>query len=131
MRTLDRTEDDDNCCRGGRLRCHRSGRRSGRNLASRAFGRDSAVALLHHDPYREMGSLEIALESKAFYIGALGSDRTHSRRCNELRRRGFSDASIARINAPIGLFPKARDARSLALSILADVASRRMKSGDH
>ncbi|RVH34189.1 XdhC family protein [Sinorhizobium meliloti] len=92
---------------------------------------DSAVALLHHNPYREMGSLEVALESKAFYIGALGSDRTHSRRCNELRRRGFSDASIARINAPIGLFPKARDARSLALSILADVASRRMKSGDH
>ena len=86
---------------------------------------DSAIAFLHHDLDREMASLEIALASKAFYIGALGSERTHRRRCDELRRRGFSNASVARIKAPIGLFPKARDAKSLALSILADIAARR------
>ncbi|WP_051000042.1 XdhC family protein [Sinorhizobium fredii] len=84
---------------------------------------DSAVALLHHDLDKEMASLEIALASRAFYIGALGSERTHRRRCDELRRRGFSEASIARIKAPIGLFPKARDAGSLALSVLADIAA--------
>ncbi|CCF01188.2 putative Xanthine dehydrogenase accessory protein (plasmid) [Sinorhizobium fredii HH103] len=86
---------------------------------------DSAVAFLHHDLDKEMALLEIAAASRAFYIGALGSERTHRRRCDELRRRGFSDASIARIKAPIGLFPKARDAGSLALSVLADIAARR------
>lgn len=91
---------------------------------------DSAVAFLRHDVEREIASLEIALASRVFYIGALGSEDTHRRRCDELRRRGFSDASIARIKAPIGIFPKARDAKSLALSILADVASRRMETGD-
>ncbi|PJR13403.1 XdhC family protein [Sinorhizobium meliloti] len=91
---------------------------------------DSAIAILHHDVEREMASLEIALASRAFYIGALGSEGTHRRRCDELRRRGFSDVSIARIKAPIGIFPKARDTKSLALSILADIASRRMETGD-
>ncbi|WP_164923789.1 XdhC family protein [Sinorhizobium fredii] len=86
---------------------------------------DSAVAFLHHDLDREMALLEIALASPAFYIGALGSERTHRRRCDELRRRGFPEASIARIKAPIGLFAKARDAGSLALSVLADIAACR------
>lgn len=86
---------------------------------------DTAVVLLQHDLDREMPMLLRALESPAFYIGALGSARTHERRCIALRERGVGETQIARIRAPIGLFPKARDARSLALSVVAEIASVR------
>lgn len=88
--------------------------------------RDTAVALLFHDIDRELALLERALASNAFYIGALGSRRTHGKRCAALRQRGYGDADFARIKAPIGIFDKARDARTLALSIVADVAQARL-----
>ncbi|WP_411034101.1 XdhC family protein [Shinella sp. BYT-45] len=88
--------------------------------------RDTAVALLFHDVEREMPLLERALSSPAFYIGALGSRRTHAARCEALRRRGHGEAALARIKAPIGIFDKARDSRSLSLSIVADIAQARL-----
>jgi xanthine dehydrogenase accessory factor len=91
--------------------------------------RDTAVALLFHDIDRELVLLERALASRAFYIGALGSRRTHGKRCAALLQRGHSDADLARIKAPIGIFDKARDARTLALSIVADVAQARLNDG--
>lgn len=84
---------------------------------------DTAVVCLHHDIDRELPYLLKALESEAFYIGALGSARTHERRCAELLLRGVDHHTIARIRAPIGLFPKARDAHALALSIVAEIAA--------
>ncbi|WP_454702314.1 XdhC family protein [Agrobacterium burrii] len=86
----------------------------------------TAVLLLHHDLDAEERILEHALHSNAFYIGALGSTRTHRKRVERLRRAGFSKAEIDRIKAPIGLFGPTRDATSLALSVLADVAASRL-----
>lgn len=85
--------------------------------------RDTAVVFLHHDIDREMRSMRAALESEAFYIGALGSHRTHQRRCEELRLCGFEPGDIARIKAPIGLIPRTRDANALAVSVVADVVA--------
>lgn len=87
---------------------------------------DTAVAILFHDVDREVPLLEQALATEAFYIGALGSRRTHEKRCAALRERGIDDAALARIRAPIGIFDKARDSRSLAVSVVADVAQARL-----
>lgn len=86
---------------------------------------DTAVLLLYHDLHRELPLLQAALAAQPFYIGALGSRRTHEKRVAALAEAGWSPEDIARIKAPIGIFPKARDAHSLALSVLADVAAAR------
>ncbi|RSB62809.1 XdhC family protein [Atlantibacter subterranea] len=89
------------------------------------FDADTAVLLLYHDLHRELPLLQAALAAQPFYIGALGSRRTHEKRVAALIEAGWSQQDIARIKAPIGIFPKARDAHSLALSVLADVAAAR------
>ncbi|MBY3182022.1 XdhC family protein [Rhizobium laguerreae] len=86
----------------------------------------TAVVLLHHDIDAEAAILETALHSPAFYIGALGSTRTHHRRVERLTTLGFGQDDIRRIKAPIGMFGPTRDATSLALSVLADVAAARL-----
>ncbi|MGO7686881.1 XdhC family protein [Rhizobium ruizarguesonis] len=86
----------------------------------------TAVVLLHHELDAEAAILEIALASPGFYIGALGSTRTHRRRVERLRAMAFRKDDIARIKAPIGMFGPTRDATSLALSVLADVAAARL-----
>ncbi|MGF9565032.1 XdhC family protein [Neorhizobium sp. BT27B] len=83
----------------------------------------SAVALLNHDLAAELPALEAALKSSAFYIGALGSRRTHDKRKQALKSLGYDDAEVARIKAPIGMFDKARDAASLAVSVVADITA--------
>jgi xanthine dehydrogenase accessory factor len=86
----------------------------------------TAVVLLHHELDAEAAILETALASPGFYIGALGSTRTHRRRVERLRAMAFRRDDIARIKAPIGMFGPTRDATSLALSVLADVAAARL-----
>lgn len=93
------------------------------SLTADIIDRDTAIALLHHDLDREIPTLARALAGEPFYIGALGSGTTHARRCEMLRAAGTSEADIGRIKAPIGIFAKARDANSLALSVLADIAA--------
>ncbi|HEV7307144.1 XdhC family protein [Ensifer sp.] len=88
---------------------------------------DTAVALLFHDVDRELPLLRAALASTAFYIGALGSRRTHAKRCQAFRDCGGDEHLLSRIRAPIGIFDKARDARSLAVSVVADIAHARMR----
>jgi len=83
---------------------------------------DTAIALLYHDLDHELPWLKAAFASKPFYIGALGSKRTHERRCATLRALGFTLAQTDRIKAPIGMFGPTRDANALALSVVADVA---------
>jgi xanthine dehydrogenase accessory factor len=90
----------------------------------------TAVILLSHDLHREMPVLQAALRAQPFYIGALGSYRTHQKRTQKLSEIGFAPSDIARIKAPIGIFPKARDARSLALSVLADVAAAQLAADE-
>ncbi|MBB4235826.1 XdhC family protein [Rhizobium esperanzae] len=86
----------------------------------------TAVVLLHHDLEAEAAILETALVSPGFYIGALGSTRTHRRRVERLAAMGFRRDEIDRIKAPIGIFGPTRDSTSLALSVLADVAAARL-----
>jgi xanthine dehydrogenase accessory factor len=97
----------------------------GRKVDAEQIDEDTAVALLHHDLDRELPVLRAALAGNPFYIGCLGSARTHRRRSDVLRDLGYGEADIARIKAPIGIFAKARDAGSLALSVLADIAATR------
>jgi xanthine dehydrogenase accessory factor len=86
----------------------------------------TAVVLLHHDLEAEQSILDKALRSQAFYIGALGSTRTHRKRVDRLRTVGYAEADILRIKAPIGSFGPAKDSTSLALSILSDIAATRL-----
>ncbi|WNN45521.1 XdhC family protein [Winslowiella toletana] len=100
------------------------------SVTATAVDTSTAVILLYHDLNRELPVLQAALAAKPFYIGALGSRRTHQNRVQRLTELGWHASDIARIKAPIGIFPKARDAHSLALSILADVAAARLSSAD-
>ncbi len=88
----------------------------------------TAVVLLHHDLDHEEDLLSKALTSPAFYIGALGSTRTHRRRIDRLKSNGVSSEAFDRIKAPIGLFGPTRDSTSLALSVLADIAAARLET---
>jgi len=85
----------------------------------------TAVVVLHHDLDQEASILDVALKSPGFYIGALGSTRTHRRRIMRLKALGYDDTSLRRIKAPIGIFGPARDSSSLALYVLADIAATR------
>lgn len=91
-----------------------------------AIDASTAVVLMHHDLDAEKRVLEAALHSPAFYIGALGSTRTHACRTDRLRQAEWLNADINRIKAPIGIFGPARDSSSLALSVLADIAACRL-----
>jgi xanthine dehydrogenase accessory factor len=86
----------------------------------------SAVVTLTHDPKLDDPALDAALRSEAFYIGALGSRRTHAKRVARLKELGHDDAAIARIHAPVGLDIAAVTAPEIALSVMAElVAARR------
>ncbi len=87
------------------------------------FGPDrrSAIVTLTHDPKLDDPALEGALRSPAFYIGALGSRKTHGLRVERLRQAGFSEDEIGRINGPIGLAIGAKSPAEIALAIMAQV----------
>jgi xanthine dehydrogenase accessory factor len=91
-----------------------------------AIDQFTAIVLLHHDLEKEGRALDAALRSEAFYIGSLGSTRTHRKRIARLIGGGRDRKDIDRIKAPIGIFGPTRDATSLALSVLADVAAARL-----
>jgi xanthine dehydrogenase accessory factor len=83
--------------------------------------RASAVVALTHDPKIDDPGLAAALRSEAFYIGALGSRRTHAKRLERLRELGFGDNQLARIHAPIGLSIGAVSQAEIAVSILGQM----------
>ena len=89
----------------------------------------SAAILMFHDHDWEVALLTQALASEAFYIGAMGSDRTHALRIEALKEVGVSPINIARINGPIGLIPSMRDANLLALSTLAEIVKTAQDKG--
>jgi xanthine dehydrogenase accessory factor len=85
----------------------------------------SAVVTLTHDPKLDDPALDAALRSPAFYIGALGSRRTHAKRVARLRELGHDDDAIARIHAPVGLDIAAVTAPEIALSVMAEIVAAR------
>ena len=84
----------------------------------------SAIIFLFHDHDWEGELLAQALESDAFFIGAMGSRRTHAARLTDLARRGVPAADITRLVGPVGLIPATRDPDTLALSVLSQVVAR-------
>jgi xanthine dehydrogenase accessory factor len=85
----------------------------------------SAVVTLTHDPKLDDPALDAALRSQAFYIGALGSRRTHARRVARLAELGHDAEAIARIHAPVGLDIAAVTAPEIALSVMAEIVAAR------
>jgi len=86
----------------------------------------SAVVTLTHDPKIDDPALIAALGSPVFYIGALGSKRTHAKRVDRLTEAGLGD-KVARIHAPVGLDLGGRAPREIAVSILAEVIKVRYR----
>ena len=91
--------------------------------------RYTAFVALTHDPKIDDPALLHALQRDCFYIGALGSKKTHARRVDRLKQAGISDAAVARIHAPIGLSIGAVSPAEIAVSILAEITqSLRVKA---
>ena len=85
--------------------------------------RYTALACLTHDPKIDDPALVAALRAECFYIGALGSRRTHAKRVERLTAAGFGESDIARIHAPIGLDIGAVSPAEIAVSILGELVS--------
>ncbi|ULB08635.1 XdhC family protein [Cereibacter azotoformans] len=84
----------------------------------------TAVVTLTHDPKLDDPAILATFASPAFYLGCLGSPRTHARRLERLREAGVSEDQIARIHAPVGLDIGARSPAEIAISILAQITER-------
>lgn len=85
----------------------------------------TAIVTLTHDPKLDDPALDRALKSTAFYIGSLGSRRTHGRRLDRLRELGHSEESLQRIRGPVGLNLEAVTAPEIALSVIAEIVAAR------
>ncbi len=93
-------------------------------MAALAPDARSAVVTLTHDPKLDDPALIAALASPAFYIGCLGSTRTHEKRLTRLRAAGVDDTAIARLHAPVGLNIGAKSPAEIAVSIMAQITQR-------
>ncbi|MEM6609863.1 MAG: XdhC/CoxI family protein [Pseudomonadota bacterium] len=87
----------------------------------------TAIVTLTHDPKLDDPAIKAALRSDVFYLGCLGSSRTHARRVARLTEAGFSAADIARIHGPVGLRIGAVGPGEIAVSILAEIIERLRK----
>ena len=81
----------------------------------------TALIALTHDPKIDDPALQYALKKKFYYIGALGSKRTHENRCARLKKAGFSDEQINLIHGPIGIKIGGKSAPEIALSIVSQL----------
>ena len=88
---------------------------------------NTALITLSHDPKIDEPAIKHALKQKFFYIGALGSKKTHEKRCKKLQEDGFNEEDIGSINGPIGIKIGGKSAPEIALSIVAQLVSERNK----
>jgi xanthine dehydrogenase accessory factor len=93
-------------------------------LPGLGIDRYTAFAALTHDPKIDDPALSHALARDCFYIGALGSKKTHGRRIERLKAQGISDAALARIHAPIGLEIGAISPAEIAVAIMGQITAR-------
>tara|TARA_Y100001954_G_scaffold27173_1_gene24499 strand:+ start:551 stop:1237 length:687 start_codon:yes stop_codon:yes gene_type:complete len=91
---------------------------------------NTALIALTHDPKIDDPALQHALKKKFYYIGALGSKKTHENRCQRLKEGGFSDKQVNLIHGPIGIKLGGRSAPEIALSIIAQLVSETYKNND-
>ncbi|HEY5238219.1 MAG TPA: XdhC family protein [Rhizomicrobium sp.] len=98
-------------------------------LRKAPLGPRSAVVALVHDPKIDDPALIAALNSNCFYIGALGSKKTHAARLMRLKAGGFTDEQLARIHGPVGLSIGARSPAEIAISILAQMTEKLRAGG--
>jgi xanthine dehydrogenase accessory factor len=84
---------------------------------------ETAVVVITHDPKLDDPALKLALPSPAFYVGALGSPKTHARRVERLLTEGLSQEQLDRLHAPIGLDLGGRTPAEIALSIMAEIVA--------
>ena len=89
--------------------------------------KNTALIALTHDPKIDDPALQHALNKKFYYIGALGSKKTHENRCSRLKKAGFNEAEINSIHGPIGIKLGGRSAPEIALSIIAQLVSETYK----
>ena len=92
-----------------------------------AIDNRTAVVTLTHDPKLDDSALNAALKSKAFYIGSLGSKKTHEARVQRLKIANFSEDEINRIHGPIGLAIGAKSPQEIAISIISEIITIRNK----
>ena len=90
-------------------------------LNALAIDNRTAVVTLTHDPKLDDPALHVALRSEAFYVGSLGSKRTHAGRVERLTEAGYTEAEIGRIHAPVGLAINAKSPAEIAISIMAQI----------
>jgi xanthine dehydrogenase accessory factor len=81
----------------------------------------TAFVALTHDPKIDDPALKHALAHDCFYVGALGSKKTHARRVDRLKQAGLTDADVARIHAPIGLDIEAVSPAEIAVAIMGEI----------
>ncbi len=96
-------------------------------LAAAPLDRYSAICLLTHDPKIDDRALVHALKADCFYIGALGSRKTHAKRIERMRAEGFDDEALGRIHAPIGLDIGAVSPSEIAVSIMGEIIAAQRK----
>lgn len=89
----------------------------------------TAVVALSHDPKIDEPALQAAMDSDAFYIGALASKGNHAKRLERLAARGYSEQQLSRIHGPIGLPLGGRSPAEIAVSTLAQVIQSRNRNG--
>jgi xanthine dehydrogenase accessory factor len=92
--------------------------------------RYTAFVALTHDPKIDDPALTHALARDCFYIGALGSKKTHAKRLVRLKEQGLTDADVARIHAPIGLPIGAVSPAEIAVAIMGEITARLRQSAD-
>ena len=92
-----------------------------------AIDNRTAVVTLTHDPKLDDSALNAALKSKAFYIGSLGSKKTHKARVERLKIANFTKDEINRIHGPIGLAIGAKSPPEIAISIISEIITIRNK----
>lgn len=88
----------------------------------------TALVTLTHDPKVDDPALQYALKNKFFYIGALGSKKTHEKRCSRLIEAGFKEVELEKINGPIGIKLGGKSPSEIALSIISQLVSEKYKN---
>jgi xanthine dehydrogenase accessory factor len=94
-------------------------------LASQEVDSRTVICVLTHDPKFDVPALQAAVKTRAAYIGAMGSRRTHEDRLSRLKEVGLTEEEIARIHSPIGLDLGARTPEETAISIAAEIVQAR------